>query len=65
MFYYKIFDDCGNLNYFKSSLPYKELDKCVEEFKNRNNEYINEKFFSYLKEIDKDFEEIEVNEIFY
>jgi len=65
LFYYKIYDDCGNLNYFKSSLSYKDIVKCIEEFKTNNDEYLNTTFFEYMKTLDKDFQEIEINEIFY
>lgn len=65
MYYYKIYDDCDNLNYFKSSLPYEHIVKHIEKFKSENEVYLNVKFFEFLKKVDSEFEEIEINEIFY
>lgn len=65
MFFYKIYDDCDSLSYFKSSLSYENIMKYIEMFKAENDVYLNTEFFKFLKKVDKEFEEIEVNEIFY
>ena len=65
MYYYRIFDDKEELNFFKSSLKYKELAELMSEFEKTHSEYYNNDFIKYLKENDKDAEIIEVTNIYY
>lgn len=65
MFYYRIFDDKEELNFFKSSLNYEKIRELMTEYEKSHQEYINRDFISYLKEQDKDTEIIEVTNIYY
>jgi hypothetical protein len=65
MFYYRIFDDKEELNFFKSSLSYEKIQEYMAEYEKSNQEYINKDFISYLKEHDDKTELIEVTNIYY
>jgi len=65
MFYYRIFDDKEELNFFKSSLNYEKIHKLMDEYEKGHQEYINKDFIEYLKEQDKEIEIIEVTNIYY
>ncbi|MCX6163918.1 MAG: hypothetical protein NTU73_03490 [Ignavibacteriae bacterium] len=65
MFYYRIFDDKEELNFFKSSLSYEKIRELMAEYEKSNQEYVNKDFISYLKEQDKETEIIEVTNIYY
>jgi hypothetical protein len=65
MFYYRIFDDKEELNFFKSSLSYEKIRKLMSEYEKLHHEYINKDFIEYLKEQDKETEIIEVTNIYY
>jgi len=65
MFYYRIFDDKEELNFFKSSLAYSRIRELMSEYEKSHQEYINKDFISYLKEHDPEAEIIEVTNIYY
>jgi hypothetical protein len=65
MFYYRIFDDKEELNFFKSSLSYEKIQEYMAEYEKSHQEYINKDFISYLKEKDDKTEIIEVTNIYY
>jgi aminoglycoside phosphotransferase (APT) family kinase protein len=65
MFYYRIFDDKEELNFFKSSLAYSRIRELMAEYEKSHQEYINKDFISYLKEHDPEAEIIEVTNIYY
>lgn len=65
MFYYRIFDDKEELNFFKSSLSYSRIRELMAEYEKSHQEYINKDFISYLKEHDPEAEIIEVTNIYY
>lgn len=66
MFYYRIFDDKDELNFFKSSLPYKKIAELLKEFEQSHQEYINYDFIQFLKSKNDDAAEIiEVTNIYY
>lgn len=65
MFYYRIFDDKEELNFFKSSLSYEKIRQLMTEYEKSHQEYINRDFIIYLKEQDKEAEIIEVTNIYY
>jgi len=65
MYYYRIFDDKEELNFFKSSLKYAEISGLLKEYEKTHSEYINRDFIVFLKEKDKDAEMIEVTNIYY
>ena len=65
MFYYRIFDDKEELNFFKSSLSYEEIRELMNKYEKSHQEYINKDFISYLKEQDKETEIIDVTNIYY
>ncbi|MCE1164195.1 MAG: hypothetical protein LWX07_02195 [Bacteroidetes bacterium] len=65
MFYYRIFDDKEELNFFKSSLKYAEIAGLLKEYEKNHSEYVNKEFIKFLKEKDRDAEIIEVTNIYY
>jgi len=65
MFYYRIFDDKEELNFFKSSLGYEKIRELMNDYEKTHQEYINKDFISYLKEKDAEAEIIDVTNIYY
>ena len=65
MYYYRIFDDKEELNFFKSSFEYKKIRELMAEYENSHQEYINRDFIGFLKEKDKEAEIIDVTNIYY
>ncbi len=65
MFYYRIFDDKEELNFFKSSLNYEKIRELMMEYEKTHQEYINKDFIGFLKEKDNETEIIEVTNIYY
>ncbi|MFA5403501.1 MAG: hypothetical protein WC358_01055 [Ignavibacteria bacterium] len=65
MFYYRIFDDKEELNFFKSSLSYEKIREFMTKYEKSHQEYINKDFISYVKEHDAEAEIIEVTNIYY
>lgn len=65
MFYYRIFDDKEELNFFKSSMSYEKIRELMSEYEKSHQEYVNKDFISYLKEQDAEAEIIEVTNIYY
>jgi len=65
MFYYRIFDDKEELNFFKSSFEYEKIASIMGEFEKTHNEYRNADFVKFLKERDKEAEIIDVTNIYY
>jgi hypothetical protein len=65
MFYYRIFDDKDELNFFKSSFEYRKIQELIKEFENTHQEYVNPEFISFLKKSDSEAEIIDVTNIYY
>lgn len=65
MFYYRIFDDKEELNFFKSTFEYEKIAALMSEFEKTHDEYCNADFIKFLKERDKEAEIIEVTNIYY
>ena len=65
MFYYRIFDDKEELNFFKSSMSYEKIRELMTEYEKSHQEYVNKDFINYLKEQDAEAEIIEVTNIYY
>lgn len=65
MFYYRIFDDHEELNFFKSSLCDKKIRELLAEFERDREQYFNLDFVQFLKKKDIDADIIEVERISY
>lgn len=65
MFYYRIYDDNEELNFFKSSLSDEQIRKLLEEFEHERQQYRNPDFVEFLKKQDVDAELIKVNSLSY
>jgi hypothetical protein len=65
MYYYRIFDDKDELNFFKSSLDYQKILDLLKEYEKNNEEYINSEFLKYLRQYDEEAEFIEITNIYY
>lgn len=65
MYYYRIFDDKDELNFFKSSLDYQKISELLKEYEKNHQEYINSEFLKYLQQYDEEAEFIEITNIYY
>ncbi len=65
MYYYRIYDDKEELNYFKSSLERDLIDRLKREFENDRQVYTNPDFVEFLKKKDKEAEIITITEVDY
>lgn len=65
MYYYRIFDDRDELNFFKSSLDYQKIQDLLKEYEKEHQEYINNEFLKYLRQYDEEAEFIEITNIYY
>ncbi len=65
MYYYRIYDDKEELNFFKSSLNDKKIKEYITEFEKERKQYFNLDFLEFLKQRDVDAEIIEVHNISY
>lgn len=64
-FYYRIYDDKEEKNYFKSSLEQTRIKALLKEYEKTHEEYYNTEFVEFVKEHDPDIELIEMHNIFY
>lgn len=65
MYYYRIFDDKDELNFFKSSLDYQKILELLKEYEKNHQEYVNREFLKYLSQYDEEAEFIEITNIYY
>ena len=65
MYYYRIFDDKDELNFFKSSFEYSKIQELIKEYEKTNQEYVNPDFIGFLKKQDSEAEIIDVTNIYY
>jgi hypothetical protein len=63
--FYRIYDDQEMLNYFKSSLTHKQVEKYLRLYEKTHQKYFNPEFISYLKKFDPKAEIIKVETISY
>ncbi|MBD3411343.1 MAG: hypothetical protein GF419_14200 [Ignavibacteriales bacterium] len=64
-YYYRIFDDQQEKNYFKSSLEEEEIRDLLKQFEKDNHTYLNAEFVEFLKERDPNAEVIEIRRVYY
>lgn len=64
-FYYRIYDDKEEKNYFKSSLEQAKIKALLKEYEKTHEEYYNSEFVNFVKEQDPEVELIEMHNIFY
>jgi len=64
-YYYRIFDDKEKLNYMKSSLEHKKVEKLLKEYEAKHQKYFNPEFIEFLHGKDHDAEIIEISDISY
>ncbi len=65
MYYYRIFDDKDELNFFKSSLPYEKVIEYMRQYEKEHDEYDNREFVTFLNKFDSEAGFIEVTNIYY
>jgi hypothetical protein len=65
MYYYRIYDDKEELNFFKSSFDDKKIKEYMSEFEKERKQYFNLDFLEFLKKKDVDAEIIEVHNVSY
>ncbi|HPI37679.1 MAG TPA: hypothetical protein PK397_07015 [Ignavibacteriaceae bacterium] len=64
-YYYRIYDDKEEKNYFKTILPRTRIEKLIKDFEKKHQEYINSEFIKFIKKYDADAEFIKINNVFY
>jgi hypothetical protein len=64
-YYYRIYDDKEEENFFKSKLDTPRLKELLKEFESSHQEYYNNDFFSFVKEHDEDAALIKVQSLYY
>jgi hypothetical protein len=64
-FYYRLFDDKEEKNYFKCNLDLAEITKRVKEYEKDHEEYLNADFVNFIKEQGAEAELIELRNIYY
>ena len=64
-FYYKIYDDKEELNFFRSSLDRKNITELLKEYERDHQKYVNPDFVEFIREHDPEAELIEVCNITY
>lgn len=64
-YYFRIFDDKEELNYLRTSLTRKQLERYLRAYEKTHSKYFNPEFVKYLKKYDKKVEIIEVSDISY
>lgn len=64
-YYYGIYDDKEQFNYFKSTLEEAAIRKLLKKFEKTHQEYYNHEFMKVLKERDPKGEFIDVTTITY
>jgi hypothetical protein len=64
-YYYRIYDDKEEENFFKSKLDTPKLKELLKEFEKSHQEYYNNDFFSFVKEHDSDAALIKVQSLYY
>lgn len=65
MYYYRIYDDKEQLNFFKSTLDRKSIDEIKMEFERDHKNCCNPDFLQFLKKRDKEVEPITISDISY
>jgi hypothetical protein len=64
-YYYRIYDDKEEENFFKSKLDTPRLKELLKEYEASHQEYYNKDFFSFVKEHDSDAALISVQSLYY
>ncbi len=64
-YYFRIFDDKEELNYLRTSLTRKQVERYLKAYEKTHLKYFNPEFVKYLKKYDKKVELIEVSDISY
>lgn len=64
-FYYRIYDDKEEKNYFRCSLEHAQIVELLKEYEKTHEEYYNSEFVEFVKAHDPDVELIEMHNIFY
>ncbi|HAV23991.1 MAG: hypothetical protein A2X67_07355 [Ignavibacteria bacterium GWA2_55_11] len=65
MYYYRIYDDKEQLNFFKSSLDRKTIDAFKLEFERDHRSCCNPDFLKFLKTRDQEVETFTISDISY
>lgn len=65
MYYYRIYDDREELNFFKSSLERNKVDELKKEFEQGRKMFTNEEFLEFLRNKDREAEIITITEVDY
>ena len=63
--YYRIYDDEEVLNYFKSSLTHKQVERYLHTYEKKHNKYFNPEFIEFLQKYDNKAELIKVEDVSY
>ena len=65
LYYYRIYDDTEDKNYFKSTLDHKKVEEQLKLYEKRHKKFINSTFVKFLAKTDKEAELIKISDISY
>jgi hypothetical protein len=65
LFYYKIYDDTDEVNFFRSALDRKSISELLKEYERKHQKYVNPDFVEFIREHDPEAELIAVDTITY
>lgn len=63
--YFRIYDDKEELNYFKTTLSHKQVERYLKSYEKKHNKYFNPEFIESLQKYDKKAELIKVEDVSY
>ncbi len=65
LFYYRIYDDTEDKNYFKSTLNHKEVEEQIKLYEKRHKKFLNSTFVKFINKIDPQAELIKISDVSY
>jgi hypothetical protein len=65
VFYYRIYDDTEDKNYFKTNLNHKQVEEQIKLYEKRHKKFVNSTFVKFLQRTDSGAELITISDISY
>ena len=65
LFYYRIYDDTEDKNYFKTKLDHKAVEEQILVYEKRHKKFKNTTFIKFLQKTDPKAELIQISDVSY
>jgi hypothetical protein len=65
LYYYRIYDDTEDKNYFKTKLNHKEVEEQIKLYEKRHKKFLNTTFIKFLQRTDPGAELIQISDVSY